>query len=90
MHLGVKAALAAAAIFAATGMAATTASAMPLAKSSIVQDQGATKAEQVRWVCGRWGCRWLPNRRIYGPRPFYRPYRWGPRPWRYRRPFRRW
>jgi hypothetical protein len=90
MHLGVKAALAAAALFATAGLGTTAASAMPVAGQSAIQDQGPVKAEQVRYVCGRWGCRWVPNRYVYAPRPFYRPYRWGPRPWGYRRGWRRW
>jgi|SwirhisoilCB1_FD_contig_31_18218455_length_342_multi_3_in_0_out_0_1 hypothetical protein len=89
MHLGVKTALAAAAVLVTTGMAGTAASAMPIAGLSIVQDHGTAQAEQVRYVCGRWGCRWVPNR-YWGPRPIYRPYRWGPRPFYGARRWRRW
>lgn len=34
----------------------------------------SSPVEQVRWVCGPYRCRWVPNYGIYGPRPY-----WGPR-----------
>ena len=53
------------------------ASAMPAVDHGLATTQGV-QTEQVRWVCGPWGCGWRPN--YYG---FYRPYRpWG---WGWRR-----
>ena len=79
MHLGVKTALAAAAVLATAGLVSSSASAMPMPGVTTLQDQAPAQIEQARYVCGRWGCRWVPNG-YWAPRPFYRPYRWGPRP----------
>jgi hypothetical protein len=77
------------------------ASATPAFDHALTTTSQAAQAEQVRWVCGPWGCRWRPNYwgyyRPYRRYGFYHPYRpWGYyrpyRPWRYGfyRPYRRW
>jgi hypothetical protein len=66
------------------------ASAMPALDHGLANAQGA-QAEQVRMVCGPWGCRWRPN--YWGPRPYWgggygfyrRPYWGGGWGWRHRR-----
>jgi len=66
------------------------ASAMPALDHGLANAQGA-QTEQVRWVCGPWGCRWRPN--FWGPRPYWgggygfyrRPYWGGGWGWRHRR-----
>ncbi len=58
-----------------SGVLVGAASAMP-ADSLSGPDRSASAAEQVRWVCGYYGCRWRPDY-------YYRraPYRyWGPPP----------
>jgi hypothetical protein len=55
------------------------ASAMPALDHGLANAQGA-QSEQVRWVCGPWGCRWRPN--FWGPRPY-----WGGGYGFYRRPY---
>ena len=40
------------------------------------------KADNIRWVCGPYRCRWVPNYGIYGPRPGWGPRRyWGGPRW---------
>jgi hypothetical protein len=66
------------------------ASAMPALDHGLANAQGA-QTEQVRMVCGPWGCRWRPN--YWGPRPYWgggygfyrRPYWGGGWGWRHRR-----
>jgi hypothetical protein len=67
------------------------ASAMPALDHGLANTQGA-QTEQVRMVCGPWGCRWRPN--YWGPRPYWgggygfyrpRPYWGGGWGWRHRR-----
>jgi hypothetical protein len=55
------------------------ASAMPALDHGLANAQGV-QTEQVRWVCGPWGCRWRPN--FWGPRPY-----WGGGYGFYRRPY---
>jgi hypothetical protein len=93
-----KLALAAGVVVGGMGLAAQSASAMPMnglasGLTLAIATGEAAQAEQVRWVCGPWGCRWRPNYwgGYYGPRPFYgpRPYYGYGRPWGYGGP-RRW
>jgi len=86
MSMGLKTALAAAAILMTAGFGATRASAMPVAGlAPAVEQAGGAQIDNVRWVCGPYRCRWVPNRfygppRFYGPRRFYGPGRfYGPR-----------
>lgn len=63
--------------FGGLGLAAPSASAMPmngLAPAVATAEDVATKVENVRWICGPYGgCRWVPGYRYYGGRP-WRPY----------------
>src|SRR3954447_3555748 len=84
--------VAAALVAGGLALGAGQASATPAFDHALTTATQAAQAEQVRWVCGPWGCRWRPN--YWG---YYRPYRrWGYyrpyRPWRYGfyRPYRRW
>jgi hypothetical protein len=51
-------------------LSAGPASAMPALDHGLATNQ-ASQIEQVRWVCGPWGCRWRPN--YWGGYGFYRP-----------------
>ncbi len=86
MKTAMKSLLAAGLVAGSLGLAADAAKAMPLGLEPAlgVESDTALRPDNVRWVCGPFGCRWAPN--YYGPRPFYgpRPY-WGPR-----RHWRRW
>jgi hypothetical protein len=70
-------------------LGAAQASATPAFDHALTKTTQAAQAEQVRWVCRPWGCRWRPYWGYYRPYPtwaygFYRPYRpwgWG---WRHR------
>ena len=62
MHLGMKTLFAAAAVMTVAGLGMTSASAMPISgMTSAMQDSGV-QLDQVRYGCGRWGCRGAPNR----------------------------
>jgi hypothetical protein len=70
--------LAAGLIVGSLGLGAGAVQAMPLGLDTTLATQGdaALKAENVRWVCGPYRCRWAPNhnyrpRAFYGPRRFY-------------------
>jgi hypothetical protein len=58
------------------------ASAMPALDHGLANAQVA-QTEQVRWVCGPWGCRWRPN--YWGGYGFYRPRPYWGGGWGYRR-----
>jgi hypothetical protein len=63
-------------------LSAGQASAMPALDHGLVNSQAA-QTEQVRWVCGPWGCRWRPN--YWGGYGFYRPRPYWGGGWGYRR-----
>jgi hypothetical protein len=46
--------------------------------------QAAGGVENVRWVCGRFGCAWQQPR-FYRPYAYYAPHRPHYRPWRHHR-----
>jgi hypothetical protein len=77
------AALAVAAVL-GTGMAAGTASAMPVSDLAPAAKQVAGGVQDVRWVCGPYRCWWAPGAYY---RPYYGYYGFvGPRPyWGWRR-----
>lgn len=87
MNAKIKVALVAGLALGGLGFAAESASAMPMqgldgavAHQSDVQ-QGV---QNVRYICGYWGCRWVPGPYWggYGYGYGYRPY-WGYRRWGY-------
>jgi hypothetical protein len=63
-------------------LSAGQASAMPALDHGLANSQAA-QTEQVRWVCGPWGCRWRPN--YWGGYGFYRPRPYWGGGWGYRR-----
>jgi hypothetical protein len=76
--IGARVNVAAALVAGGVALAASQASATPALDHALTATTPAAQPEQVRWVCGRWGCRWRPN--YWG---YYRPYRrWG---WGWRR-----
>jgi len=93
MNMGVKTALAAAAVLVTAGLGASTASAMPVAglDTAVAASAGA-QVDNVRWVCGPFGCHWAPNRYYWGPRyhRYYGPRFYGPRFYGRRWGYRRW
>ena len=77
------------------------ASAMPVGDLGQAQAAAAANVDQVRYVCGPYGCVWRPGPpvvvapRFYGPPVRYGYGGYGPRPYRgygygYGRPWRRW
>ena len=56
-------------------LSAGQASAMPALDHGLANAQAA-QTEQVRWVCGPWGCGWRPGP-YWGGYGFYRPRPWG-------------
>lgn len=76
MHV-IKTTLIAAGLAGAAALSSGAAFAMP---NGLPQADTATRAEQVRWVCGQYRCWWRPN--YYGAYGFYGPPRvWGYRGW---------
>ncbi|HEY1735312.1 MAG TPA: hypothetical protein VGG12_01570 [Methylovirgula sp.] len=84
MNRTLKLAFVAGLSFAGLGFAAETASAAPMAGlDNAVAHQSDVQAgvQDVRYFCGRWGCRWAPGPYPYYGYGYYRPYwGWG-RPW---------
>ena len=90
MNFPMKTLLAAALFAGVAGVSAQSAQAMPLGLDpAVVTNADTLQAENVRWVCGIYRCRWAPNYYRWGPRPFFRPYGFYGRPY-WRRPWRRW
>jgi hypothetical protein len=77
----VKISLAGAAVLVALALGSGGASAMPNGLSSATLTENP-QVEDVRWVCGRFGCRWRPNV-FWGSRWGwrYRSFAFAPRPW---------
>jgi len=94
MKVILKLGLAAGLTLSAAGLAASSASAMPMngldPAVATTSDLAQNHVEAVRWVCGPWGCHWRPN--YWGPRPYYgyRRYGYGYRGGWHRGYYRRW
>ena len=78
MHAASKSLLTLGLIAGAIALGAPAAKAMPLGLDPAIATEADTalKAENVRWVCGPFACRWVPNYYAFGPRPYWGP-RWG-------------
>jgi len=89
MKTSLKLALAVGLTIAGTGFAVSSASALPAAgldPAIATSADIAQGVQDVRWVCGPFGCRWAPN--YYG---YYgRPYGYGWRGYGWHRGWRRW
>jgi hypothetical protein len=86
MKTSLKIALATGLTIAGLGFAASSASALPaggLDPAIATSSDLAQGVQDVRWVCGYWGCHWRPNYYgFYGGYGWHRPYyggwhRWG-------------
>ncbi len=77
MNSKIKLALVAGLALGGLGFAAETASAMPLSGlgAGVAHQSDVQRGVQnVRYICGYWGCRWVPG--YWGYRPYYRYRRW--------------
>lgn len=85
MDTRIKLALAGGLALASLGFTAGIASAMPTALLNAGIAQGAMpQVQTARYICGYWGCRWVPGPYYYGYRRYYwhrHPYYWRHRYW---------
>lgn len=88
MRTSLKLMIAAATGFGGTSLAAQPVSAMPMSgldPALATASDEAKNVENARWICGPWGCRWVPGwRPWWGPGPYWGSrgrYGWGYGPW---------